>query len=46
MPFCYLQISVSNLRHYAFLNQGLADIEEDRAARNITFIVRQIAGLA
>lgn len=31
----------ANLRHYAFLNQGLADIEEDLAARNITFIVRR-----
>jgi len=25
----------ANLRHYAFLNQGLADIEEDLAERNI-----------
>ena len=31
----------ANLRHYAFLNQGLADIEEDLAGRNITFIVRR-----
>jgi len=30
----------ANLRHYAFLNQGLPDIEEDLAARNITFILR------
>lgn len=31
----------ANLRHYAFLNQGLADIEEDLAGRNITFVVRR-----
>lgn len=31
----------ANLRHYAFLNQGLADIEADLAARNVTFIVRR-----
>ena len=31
----------ANLRHYAFLNQGLADIEEDLAARNVAFIVRR-----
>jgi deoxyribodipyrimidine photo-lyase len=31
----------ANLRHYAFLNQGLADIEEDLAARNVSFIVRR-----
>src|ERR1700743_1715992 len=31
----------ANLRHYAFLNQGLPDIEEDLAARNITFIMRR-----
>jgi len=30
----------ANLRHYAFLNQGLPDIEEDLAARNINFIMR------
>jgi deoxyribodipyrimidine photo-lyase len=30
----------ANLRHYAFLNQGLPDIEADLAARNITFILR------
>src|SRR6195952_2498102 len=30
----------ANLRHYAFLNQGLPDIEEDLAARNITFLMR------
>lgn len=34
----------ANLRHYAFLNQGLADIEEDLAARNIAFIVRRPPG--
>ena len=30
----------ANLRHYAFLNQGLPDIESDLADRNITFILR------
>lgn len=31
----------ANLRHYAFLNQGLPDIEEDLAARNISFVFRR-----
>src|SRR5262249_19155512 len=31
----------ANLRHYAFLNQGLPDIEEDLAERNVTFVVRR-----
>ena len=31
----------ANLRHYVFLNQGLADIEEDLAARNISFVMRR-----
>ena len=31
----------ANLRHYVFLNQGLVDIEEDLAARNITFVMRR-----
>ncbi|HYK37561.1 deoxyribodipyrimidine photo-lyase [Alloacidobacterium sp.] len=31
----------ANLRHYAFLNQGLPDIEEDLAERNVSFIVRR-----
>ena len=31
----------ANLRHYAFLNQGLPDIEHDLAARNITFLMRR-----
>ncbi|QNI31453.1 deoxyribodipyrimidine photo-lyase [Alloacidobacterium dinghuense] len=31
----------ANLRHYVFLNQGLPDIEEDLAERNVTFIVRR-----
>jgi deoxyribodipyrimidine photo-lyase len=31
----------ANLRHYVFLNQGLPDIEEDLARRNITFIMRR-----
>jgi deoxyribodipyrimidine photo-lyase len=29
----------ANLRHYVFLNQGLADIEEDLQQRQIGFIV-------
>jgi deoxyribodipyrimidine photo-lyase len=31
----------ANLRHYRFLNQGLPDIEEDLAERNVSFIVRR-----
>ena len=31
----------ANLRHYTFLNQGLADIEEDLAERNVSFVVRR-----
>ena len=31
----------ANLRHYAFLNQGLVDIEQDLAARNIAFVMRR-----
>ena len=31
----------ANLRHYAFLNQGLVDIEEDLAERNISFVMRR-----
>jgi deoxyribodipyrimidine photo-lyase len=31
----------ANLRHYVFLNQGLPDIEEDLAERNISFVVRR-----
>jgi deoxyribodipyrimidine photo-lyase len=31
----------ANLRHYAFLNQGLCDIEEDLAERNVSFVVRR-----
>ena len=31
----------ANLRHYAFLQQGLPDIEEDLAARNIAFLMRR-----
>ena len=34
----------ANLRHYAFLNQGLSDIEEDLAERNVTFVVRRPPG--
>ncbi|GGH03518.1 deoxyribodipyrimidine photo-lyase [Silvibacterium dinghuense] len=34
----------ANLRHYCFLNQGLADIEEDLAERNIAFVVRRPPG--
>src|ERR1700723_3793444 len=31
----------ANLRHYAFLNQGLPDIEADLAARNVSFVLRR-----
>ncbi len=31
----------ANLRHYTFLNQGLADIEHDLERRNITFLMRR-----
>src|SRR4051794_9564389 len=31
----------ANLRHYAFLNQGLPDIEEDLAERGIAFVMRR-----
>jgi len=31
----------ANLRHYAFLNQGLADIEEDCAERGVGFVMRR-----
>ena len=31
----------ANLRHYVFLQQGLPDIEEDLAKRNITFLMRR-----
>ncbi len=31
----------ANLRHYAFLQQGLPDIEEDLAKRNISFVMRR-----
>uniref|UniRef100_A0A372IPC0 Deoxyribodipyrimidine photo-lyase n=1 Tax=Paracidobacterium acidisoli TaxID=2303751 RepID=A0A372IPC0_9BACT len=31
----------ANLRHYRFLNQGLPDLEEDLAERNVSFIVRR-----
>jgi deoxyribodipyrimidine photo-lyase len=31
----------ANLRHYAFLQQGLPDIEHDLAARNIAFVMRR-----
>jgi len=31
----------ANLRHYAFLNQGFADIEEDLVERNVSFVVRR-----
>ena len=30
----------ANLRHYTFLNRGLVDVEEDLAARNIGFVLR------
>jgi deoxyribodipyrimidine photo-lyase len=31
----------ANLRHYTFLNQGLADIEQDLRQRNIAFLMRR-----
>jgi deoxyribodipyrimidine photo-lyase len=31
----------ANLRHYAFLNQGLPDIEEDCEARGVGFVMRR-----
>lgn len=31
----------ANLRHYAFLNQGLPDIEEDLQSRGVGFVVRR-----
>jgi len=31
----------ANLRHYAFLQQGLPDIEHDLAQRNISFVMRR-----
>jgi deoxyribodipyrimidine photo-lyase len=31
----------ANLRHYAFLNRGLVDVEEDLAARGIAFVMRR-----
>lgn len=31
----------ANLRHFAFLNQGLPDIEADLASRNIAFVMRR-----
>jgi deoxyribodipyrimidine photo-lyase len=31
----------ANLRHYAFLNQGLPDIEEDCAERGVGFVMRR-----
>ena len=31
----------ANLRHYVFLQQGLVDIEEDLAERNISFVMRR-----
>jgi deoxyribodipyrimidine photo-lyase len=31
----------ANLRHYVFLNQGLADIEEDLQEKGVGFIVRR-----
>jgi len=34
----------ANLRHYAFLNQGLPDIEQDLAERNVSFVVRRPPG--
>lgn len=33
----------ANLRHYAFLNQGLPDIEQDCAQRGVGFVMRRAA---
>lgn len=30
----------ANLRHYAFMNRGLVDVEEDLAARGVGFVLR------
>ena len=30
----------ANLRHYVFLNQGLRDVEQDLATRNVSFVLR------
>lgn len=30
----------ANLRHYAFMNRGLQDVEEDLAERNVGFVLR------
>src|SRR5277367_2631824 len=34
----------ANLRHYAFLNQGLRDVEADLEGRNISFVMRRAPG--
>ena len=34
----------ANLRHYAFMNQGLPDVEEDCAERGVAFIMRRAPG--
>ncbi|MDE3105526.1 MAG: deoxyribodipyrimidine photo-lyase [Acidobacteriota bacterium] len=31
----------ANLRHYAFLNRGLVDVEADLAERNVSFVMRK-----
>lgn len=31
----------ANLRHYTFLQQGLRDVEQDLAERNVSFVVRR-----
>src|SRR5271163_1646517 len=31
----------ANLRHYAFLNRGLVDVEADLAKRNVLFVMRR-----
>jgi deoxyribodipyrimidine photo-lyase len=46
LPLVVYFAAISNfphakLRHYTFLNQGLADIEEDLAARGIAFVMRR-----
>ena len=34
----------ANLRHYAFMNQGLPDVEEDCEERGVGFVMRRGAG--
>jgi deoxyribodipyrimidine photo-lyase len=40
-PHANLRGYSANLRHYAFLNQGLPDVEEDCAERGVGFVMRR-----